>query len=538
MTALFVGSFDAGDSDSGTLLDVEVTYEEGEHVFIRCTRGSAGTTETVTDGTNVYTQIGSSVTAGSGDIVTHYECVSTVAGTFTVTQTLGTAAAFRGIQGMRYTGLSGWSIHVGQSQSGIGTGIDAVTSGNLTPTSQPGLLIGWHYDFNNGGAAVAGTGFTSRATFPTEAAANGSASRAEDKRLTSAAAVAATFTLTGATGALVTSAIWCAEKSRTALDFGGGSATNPSRHYTYAFPGLPDGDWCIGCWITPLVAPSVSPGSTIVLHSSPLPATTNPGVMGYIDFASTPINLFSIYAGGSGWSPAAGPFLGSAPSFNTTPVLVIIQRRAGVKQWYWAVKGSNPVAPDATAAFTGTTIAAGTGLIGAFAGPAFRFTLPLGEFFLFNNRSLSASEVALLASGLRPSASTIGANPLILFGFRDGPQDVEPNLGSGGATYNANRVGTGFTTTTEFFELPSGVLAPVPKMRTVYERLPRGGDDVWDQAQANVILANDVFDNVAASSGFAKAWNGSSWVSKPVKYWNGSSWVTKPMKRWNDSSWV
>ena len=78
----------------------------------------------------------------------------------------------------------------------------------------------------------------------------------------------------------------------------------------------------------------------------------------------------------------------------------------------------------------------------------------------------------------------------------------------------------------------------VPQMRTPYERLPRGGDDVWDQIQAAVVLDNDVFDNVVVSSGLANVWTGAAWTAKPVKYWNGSSWTTKPLKRWNGSAWV
>lgn len=82
------------------------------------------------------------------------------------------------------------------------------------------------------------------------------------------------------------------------------------------------------------------------------------------------------------------------------------------------------------------------------------------------------------------------------------------------------------------------IAASVPQMRTPYERLPRGGDDVWDQVQAAVVLDNDVFDNVVVSSGLAKFWTGAAWAAKPVKYWNGSSWTTKPLKRWNGSAWV
>ena len=38
--------------------------------------------------------------------------------------------------------------------------------------------------------------------------------------------------------------------------------------------------------------------------------------------------------------------------------------------------------------------------------------------------------------------------------------------------------------------------------------------------------------------GNARVWNGSAWVTKPVKVWNGSSWVTRPLKYWNGSAWV
>lgn len=82
------------------------------------------------------------------------------------------------------------------------------------------------------------------------------------------------------------------------------------------------------------------------------------------------------------------------------------------------------------------------------------------------------------------------------------------------------------------------IAAAVPQMRTIHERLPRGGDDVWDQVQASVLLDNDVFDNVVASGGLANVWTGSAWQAKPVKYWNGSSWTTKPLKRWNGGAWV
>lgn len=35
-----------------------------------------------------------------------------------------------------------------------------------------------------------------------------------------------------------------------------------------------------------------------------------------------------------------------------------------------------------------------------------------------------------------------------------------------------------------------------------------------------------------------KYWNGSAWVSKPVKAYVGGSWTSKPLKRWNGSTWI
>lgn len=78
----------------------------------------------------------------------------------------------------------------------------------------------------------------------------------------------------------------------------------------------------------------------------------------------------------------------------------------------------------------------------------------------------------------------------------------------------------------------------VPKMRTPYERSPRGGDIAWGRGPAGDVLVNDFFDAAAATTTLAKVWNGTAWVVKPVKYWNGSAWVTKPVKRWSGSAWV
>jgi hypothetical protein len=42
---------------------------------------------------------------------------------------------------------------------------------------------------------------------------------------------------------------------------------------------------------------------------------------------------------------------------------------------------------------------------------------------------------------------------------------------------------------------------------------------------------------IVTPSGF-KAWDGSSWVLKPLKVWTGSAWEAKQVKRWNGSAWI
>lgn len=199
----------AGASASGSSISVSRTYTGGERAVVWVTVGGA-TTITVTDGTNTYSAVGSQVTANSGDVQACFECANCAAGTFTVQANFGTANAFRGIAVHRFSGLTGAGSLVGQAQTAPGTGADGLTSTNLTPASQPALLLGVSTDYN-GSTVNVGTGFTSSAVYTNVDTANGSYTTSETKRLTSTSAVAATFTATSSPQNFVTLAYWAAE---------------------------------------------------------------------------------------------------------------------------------------------------------------------------------------------------------------------------------------------------------------------------------------------------------------------------------------
>lgn len=204
----FVSAVDAGiaanggDGITGAKVTASVTYADHDRIVVFTNRATGGQTETLTDGTNTYTKVGSDNMSVSGDTLCQYEVRDAIAVTgATLTQNLqsGSPSAFRGMHVMRYSGLDNSSpcVQVFGTSAAFGTATDAVTCGDVNPNVVPGALIGHYYDTSSGtNSTVAGTGFTSRSTFPTEAAANTSNSRAEDKRITALGAVKATFTTT------------------------------------------------------------------------------------------------------------------------------------------------------------------------------------------------------------------------------------------------------------------------------------------------------------------------------------------------------
>lgn len=202
----FIDLIDVTSTANGLTLTQSRTYGAGERALVWVRYVSGSVTPSVSDGTNTYTQLGTTlVDVATGSSYALFECKNTAAGTVTVTFTLTSpGAAFRTMTIARYSGAdtSVAGIAASQGQSAPGTtpnGTDKVTSGNLTPGSQPGTLVGFGYDDSGSSTLSAGTGFTTRGTMANQDAAFGTASRVEDIAITSTAAVAATFTITAGT---------------------------------------------------------------------------------------------------------------------------------------------------------------------------------------------------------------------------------------------------------------------------------------------------------------------------------------------------
>jgi hypothetical protein len=235
----------------------------------------------------------------------------------------------------------------------------------------------------------------------------------------------------------------------SSLDFGAGSGTNTTRNYTLAnFPVLPNSDWCIGFWIKRIVAP------TSVQFPSMIGTNLDVGtVESFVVYDNSNLGQVEFDSRCNAGTLANAVHSGLPTTGDSTIYFVLSQRRSNNMEFYMTAKGASSSLHSASPAGTGTsTITATSFFIGRdnFAG---RWFNPLGEVFVYTDRSLSAAQVTTLAIGARPNTGNVGGEPLVLLPFRSGEVSTETNLGTGGATYNATLTGTGFTTDTDFFDL-------------------------------------------------------------------------------------
>lgn len=166
--------------------------------------GAQSSPPTITDDLgNSYTQLATfNDPTDNATAACHY-CKNSVGSSPTVTATYGTARTLHGICVQPITGHDNTATPAcaGQNQSAPGTTTDIVTSGNVTPSAQPGKLIG--FSCNSFGNAISvGTGFADGggAFASWTSGAGGSSTRVESKSYAALSAISATFTIANGTG--------------------------------------------------------------------------------------------------------------------------------------------------------------------------------------------------------------------------------------------------------------------------------------------------------------------------------------------------
>lgn len=187
-------------STNGTTIAATITVASGSCLHVAAfANGSSGLTASVSDGTNTYTAIGNVFQSGKAF---HWSTGPVSSGTLTLTVTFGATVNLKGIIVREITGSSGYqSIHAENALTTPGTGTDAITSGSMTPASQPALISALCVDTFFGATPTAGTGFTSSTGAPLlgkcwdwgDGTAN-SYCRLENQRIISTSSTAATFT--------------------------------------------------------------------------------------------------------------------------------------------------------------------------------------------------------------------------------------------------------------------------------------------------------------------------------------------------------
>lgn len=171
-------------------------------------------TSTVADNVNgSYTQLESILDAAGGELVRTFKFDNSAGGAITVTHTITAGNAFAGLWIFEVIQTSGLVGHTGQLQSNpVSTAADAITSGSVTPSAGPGLLIGLSTDISGATTPVLGTNFTAGAA-GWNFGSGTNAGLTESKRYTSPASLAATFTSTTTADDFITVVAFFADSS-------------------------------------------------------------------------------------------------------------------------------------------------------------------------------------------------------------------------------------------------------------------------------------------------------------------------------------
>lgn len=225
-----VSAEDANSSTSSTTISQSITVAAGSAIHVFVTGKNVGTISCADNVNGSYGAALDDVSNGGTLRTAQFSLSGSVGGTVTVTATWSIASVDKGIvlQEIRNTSGLQATAHTGQTQTSPGTGADAISSGNVTPTAQPALLVGLAYCVSIAGAdpaITAGTGFSAGLSAWAFLVGFNSA-RTENKRITSTSALPATFGSTvGTTNTFTTLSAVYTEGSNTSLSLTGGVET-------------------------------------------------------------------------------------------------------------------------------------------------------------------------------------------------------------------------------------------------------------------------------------------------------------------------
>jgi hypothetical protein len=193
-----------GASASATTLDLaSVVMAAGDRILIAMRYNSTTATASVSDGANTYNQVGAYRT-GSADRQTLFEAINVTAGTRTVTITFSASVGNRYGVALKSTGSnSSASQAVLMNDTGGAaswtTTADNISTGNMTPTSQPNAIVGIFQTDINTSPITNGTGLTSLGSLTNWDSVLNDTSLVNWKRTTSTSAAAATAQLSAGT---------------------------------------------------------------------------------------------------------------------------------------------------------------------------------------------------------------------------------------------------------------------------------------------------------------------------------------------------
>lgn len=273
-------------------------------------------------------------------------------------------------------------------------------------------------------------------------------------------------------------------------------AGNTTRYYDAATLALPDADWCIGIWYRPNLAAAAArlwdtggPSAPSACYARVSHDVAGNGLEQQMGFR--------FIANDGAGVPALD--VERAPNYPTgwavdSDYLLIVQRRAGNLELHVCEKGgttysSTPVAWTLGALSPGTEL-----IIGARPGPASLMENPYGEMFVLTGASLSTADINALKAGA--SILAVTATPTRYYKLRES-NDPEPDLGTAGA--HADQNGTGWATTTQFFNdsTSAPVLSAGTPSGTIGTQTTATIGATTDQSTGNFYVVVDSSANLA-----------------------------------------